>query len=579
MSSFSLCRRLIVGGGSVSQVGSVLEGLGRRRPLIVADPVLLNNGAVAQVQKAIEAPCFADTIPDPTTESVERLVSRLASGDYDAIVAVGGGSPMDTAKAAAAVHEWGGPLPRFKVPAQVDGELMKTPIVAIPTTAGTGSEVTRFTVVTDSATGEKNLYAGTAFVPAAAIADYRFTTTCPRRLTADTGIDALCHAMEAYVSKRRNWFSDGMALAAIEAIGRSLRASYHRGEDSAREAMMLAATQAGLAFSNSSVTLIHGMSRPLGAHFHVPHGLSNAMLAPLVTRYSLRGAKARYAKVARCLGVITTFSGDDDEVASDAAASDEDAADAAAAEALPAALAALNADLEVPTIRDLLYAVGIAARYGMRLGVLQRPSPHTSHGINITHFAQRVFPGGGVLRFVRRLPDRVLNVSSVAALEALDDTTKEEEEVFFVTAHSMLKEGGLEGLRAQRKNLTSLDEFLSKRLLDELGRPPWGAGRARRKSMAVHVRRGTRHKALTEDSHFVRVIEAFLLLSVGGSRDDVHVYSLRDSREHVGFNRSRYENFVRKNAVTFHLDSDGHDEDNILRIWSDFARAAVMPPR
>lgn len=125
----------------------------------------------------------------------------------------------------------------------------------------------------------------------------------PPRLTADTGIDSLCHAMEAYVSRKANAFTDTIALASMAAIARNIRTAFHEPDNrAAREAMMLAATQGGMAFSNASVTLIHGMSRPLGAFFHVPHGLSNAMLMPAVTEFSIAGAEARYADCARAMG-------------------------------------------------------------------------------------------------------------------------------------------------------------------------------------------------------------------------------------------------------------------------------------
>lgn len=334
MKSFVMGRRLLVGGGCVSELNKVIESMGRERPLIVTDPFLQQSGALERVESVLKSSSvFADTIPDPTSDSVDRLFRILQTGEFDCIVALGGGSPMDTAKAAAALHEFGGVLTDYKVPFQQDKELTKTPIVAIPTTAGTGSEVTRFTVVTDVESGEKNLYAGAAYLPWAAVVDYEFTMSCPWRLTADTGIDALCHAMEAYVSRRHNWFADAMAMEAIATIGDNIRDSCAE-EPKAREAMMVAATQAGMAFSSSSVTLIHGMSRPLGAHFHVPHGLSNAMLAPAVTKFSVEGpAKARYADVARALGV-TRITGE------------------AAAEALYPALLKLNSDLKVPTLSE-----------------------------------------------------------------------------------------------------------------------------------------------------------------------------------------------------------------------------------
>jgi alcohol dehydrogenase len=207
------------------------------------------------------------------------------------------------------------------------------PVVAIPTTAGSGSEATQFTIITDSESDEKMLCIGRAFLPVAAIIDFELTLTMPPRLTADTGIDALTHAVEAYVSRKHNPFSDGFALRAIETIGRQLRPAYSDGSDrEAREAMMLASTHAGIAFSNSSVALVHGMSRPIGAHFHLAHGLSNAMLFPAVTRFSLPAAVGRYADCARALGCA----GPDDS-------------DERAGELLVDAIVDLCADLAVPT--------------------------------------------------------------------------------------------------------------------------------------------------------------------------------------------------------------------------------------
>lgn len=207
------------------------------------------------------------------------------------------------------------------------------PVVAVPTTAGSGSEATQFTVITDSISDEKMLCPGLAFLPIAAVIDFELTMSMPPRLTADTGVDALTHAIEAYVSKKANPFSDSLALAAIETIGAVLRRVYADGSDAeARAQMMLAATQAGIAFSNSSVALVHGMSRPIGAHFHVAHGLSNAMLFPAVTAFSVHGAESRYADCARVLGVATPAD-----------------TDAVAADHLVEALGELCRDVAVPT--------------------------------------------------------------------------------------------------------------------------------------------------------------------------------------------------------------------------------------
>jgi alcohol dehydrogenase class IV len=218
----------------------------------------------------------------------------------------------------------------YKVPVSADKGAL--PVIAIPTTAGTGSECTRFTVITDTERDEKMLIAGLGALPLAAIVDYELTYSVPARTTADTGIDSLTHALEAFVSKRANPFSDALAVSAMALIGRHIRTAYAEPRNAAaREGMMLGATQAGLAFSNASVALVHGMSRPIGAHFHVPHGLSNAMLLPAVTRFSVGSAEARYAEAARRIGFA-----------------DEREADGAACARLVAGLEALNRDLAVP---------------------------------------------------------------------------------------------------------------------------------------------------------------------------------------------------------------------------------------
>jgi len=193
-------------------------------------------------------------------------------------------------------------MARYKAPMRNTGPAL--PIIAVPTTAGSGSEATQFTVITDTRSDEKMLCAGPAFLPVAAVIDHELTLSMPARLTADTGVDALTHAVEAYVSKKANPFSDALCLTAISTISKYLRRAYNDGQDTqARAGMMLAATQAGIAFSNSSVALVHGMSRPLGGHFHIAHGLSNAMLFPAVTEYSAKYAAMRYAHCARAFGV------------------------------------------------------------------------------------------------------------------------------------------------------------------------------------------------------------------------------------------------------------------------------------
>ena len=335
---FAAPRLMQIAGGAVRQTADILAKFGLSRPLVVSDPVMVATGLVNRVLDPLTAAgmspaLFADTVSDPTDTVVEAGVAAMRRGQFDCLVGFGGGSPIDTAKAMAilAAAEPPAKMRDFKAPAQADRGAV--PVIAIPTTAGTGSECTRFTVITDSERDEKMLIAGLGALPLAAIVDYELTFTVPPRTTADTGIDSLTHALEAYVSKRANPFSDALAVSAMGLIGRWLRTAYAEPRnEAAREGMMLGATQAGLAFSNASVALVHGMSRPIGAHFHVPHGLSNAMLLPAVTAYSRAGAPERYAEAARRIGFAGAADGDD-----------------AAGVKLLAGLAGWNRDLAVPS--------------------------------------------------------------------------------------------------------------------------------------------------------------------------------------------------------------------------------------
>jgi alcohol dehydrogenase class IV len=329
-------RMMLVGGGAIRQLPEVLAKFGLSRPLVVTDPFMVSSGMVRHcldplAEAGIAVTVFSDTVSDPTDTVIEAGVAELARGSFDCLIGFGGGSPMDTAKAISILAGGGGKMRDYKAPAQADHGAL--PIIAIPTTAGTGSECTRFTVITDVERDEKMLISGLGALPLAAIVDHELTVSVPARTTADTGVDSLTHALEAYVSRRANPLSDALALAAMELIGRHIRTAYHEPSNPAgREGMMLGATTAGLAFSNSSVALVHGMSRPIGAHFHVPHGLSNAMLLPAITRFSVSGAEARYAEAARRIGFADA--GDSDAVASGK---------------LVTGLAELNAELGVPT--------------------------------------------------------------------------------------------------------------------------------------------------------------------------------------------------------------------------------------
>ena len=328
-------RILRIGSGAITETREVLQTLGLHSPLIVTDPYLRKRGLARMLSEHLnplgQSRIFSDTVSDPTVKAVEAGVDFLKNGDHDCVIGLGGGSSIDTAKAIAVLAVHGGKMGDYKAPH--DQSEPGLPIVAIPTTAGSGSEATRFAIVTDEATEEKMLCIGLAYLPQAAIVDFELSLTKPMRLTADTGVDSLTHAIEAYVSRRANPFANSFALAAMRTIWTNLpTACFEPGNRAAREAMMLAATQAGIAFSNSSVALVHGMSRPIGAKFHVPHGMSNAMLLPAVTAFSISGALDRYAECSREMGMVPV-----------------DASDEAAAAELVGNLRELTRKLKVPT--------------------------------------------------------------------------------------------------------------------------------------------------------------------------------------------------------------------------------------
>jgi alcohol dehydrogenase class IV len=336
MAAIHLPRTIRIGGGTLAELPEVLAQAGLSRPLIVADGWMASSGVLERIEgllavSGMASRAFTGVVPDPTVASVEAACAFLREGSHDCVIGLGGGSSIDSAKVVAvmAVHDL--PIPALKAPHVQDAPGL--PIIAIPTTGGTGSEATRVTIITDGETDEKMLCMGQAYLPSIAICDYELTLSKPARLTADTGIDSLVHAVEAYVSKRANPFTDTIALSAMRLIWPNLpRACADPGDRKAREALMLGALQGGIAFSNSSVALVHGMSRPIGAHFHVSHGLSNAMLMPVVTAWSAPAALARYADCSRVMGIAGDAESDQSAVGR-----------------LVEALERINADLKVPS--------------------------------------------------------------------------------------------------------------------------------------------------------------------------------------------------------------------------------------
>ena len=334
-------RYMQIGKGSLNQLPEILNIIGSvKSPLIVTDKQMVNFGYVKRLQEillknGIKSSVFDDTIPDPTDTVVLNGIDILKKNKNDAVIGFGGGSPIDTAKAIAVLSQYSKNIQDYKPPSTFDKKGL--PIIAIPTTAGTGSEVTHHSVIIDTKSNnfEKISCRGEGFVPIVSIVDYELTLSKPRRLTIDSAIDTLTHGIEAYVSKKATMFSDRMALDTIRLVQENIYKVDKDPKDlKAREGLMLAATLGGLAFSNASICLVHGMSRPLGSNFKVPHGLSNAMLLPTITEFSIDHAKSRYADCSRA----GNFASPTDE-------------DNVACEKLIKGLYKLNNDFDVPSMK------------------------------------------------------------------------------------------------------------------------------------------------------------------------------------------------------------------------------------
>lgn len=291
------------GSGSFAQVGRHARTLGKKA-LIVSDPVMERIGAVEECKRYLngESVAYAHYLgvdKEPTDVHVAEALAVCRQEQCDAIVALGGGSCIDTAKAVAVLMTNDGPINDYVNNKKTFAQ-DPLPVIAVPTTAGTGSEVTKVTVIIDTQTEVKLMISQPQLMPAVAIVDPQLTVSCPSPVTAATGMDALCHAVEAYISRKAHPLTDLYALKAIELIAGSLLRAYTDGGDlEARSQMALGSMLAGTAFSNASVTLVHGMSRPVGALFHVPHGLSNAMLLPVVLEFTKEAAQERLARAGR----------------------------------------------------------------------------------------------------------------------------------------------------------------------------------------------------------------------------------------------------------------------------------------
>lgn len=310
-------KKIIMGIGAIEDSIKYLVAMGKK-PLIVTGRIVSGLDTFKMLvsklsENGLECVIFKDITGEPTDVMIEEGLKVYRENNCDFLIGMGGGSHLDAIKAIAALNVCGGKLSDY-MGKEICGEF--PPMAAIPTTAGTGSETTKFTVITDAETDVKMLLKGAALLPDLAIVDYTNTISSPKNITAATGLDALTHAVEAYTSKQAQPLTDALALSAVKRILKYLPIAYNDGEnETARYEMSIAALEAGICINNSSVTIVHGMSRPIGALFHVPHGLSNAMLLCKCMDFVKDGATERFAELSRAVG--TAAATDNDETAAD----------------------------------------------------------------------------------------------------------------------------------------------------------------------------------------------------------------------------------------------------------------------
>lgn len=317
MSHFVIPNHTVVGTNVLGEAAPLLKKMGNKAFIVtgrhVAVSDMMKQLTALLDENGIGCVIFDGITGEPTDTMIENGVEMLKSSGCDFIIGIGGGSPLDSAKAIAAMAVNEGSIADYNGK-EITGEIL--PLAAIPTTAGTGSEATKFTVITDSEKGIKMLLKGDVLVPKLAIVDSSFTVGAPKLVTSATGLDALTHAVEAYTSRKAFSMTDTLAVSAVKRIMKYLPIAYKEPDNSlAREQMSIAALEAGICINNSSVTIVHGMSRPIGALFHVPHGMSNAMLLRECLSFAVSGAYEKFANLGRETGVASDS--DSDETAAE----------------------------------------------------------------------------------------------------------------------------------------------------------------------------------------------------------------------------------------------------------------------
>ena len=296
--SFSIPQNIVFGKGSLKELPLLAKKLKKGKAFIISGPHLKKIGMVTKCEEALslagmESAAFTETEGNPSTETVEKATEAFKNSGADFIVAFGGGSPLDVAKAVAILAVYGGKITDYEGGGKVPGPMV--PMIAVPTTAGTGSEVTAFSVITDHSRNYKLTVVSNYLLPAYAVLDPELITGVPASTAAACGVDAMVHALEAYISLAASPFSDIFARKALELIGKYIR-SYvaDRKNETAAEGMLLGSLFAGIAFSHARLGDVHAMSHPVSAYFNVAHGVANAILLPTIVTFNALSDRGKY---------------------------------------------------------------------------------------------------------------------------------------------------------------------------------------------------------------------------------------------------------------------------------------------
>ena len=312
--NFSVPQDITVGKGSLAKLPEIAKKLCGSHAFIISGPHLAKMGLVEKAADYlktvdIKTDAFTEIEANPSVATVEKATEKFKESGADFIVAFGGGSPMDVAKAVGVVAKYGGSITEYEGAHKVPGPII--PLIAIPTTAGTGSEVTAFSVITDHSRDYKLTVFSYELLPAYAILDAELITTAPASVAAACGIDAFIHAEEAYISTAASPFSDAMAEKAMALIGKNIRRFVaNRGDMEVAEAMMVGSLFAGIAFSFARLGNVHAMSHPVSAFFDVPHGVANAVLLPVVAEYNALADHGRYLTIYNDISPVPAYTDD-----------------------------------------------------------------------------------------------------------------------------------------------------------------------------------------------------------------------------------------------------------------------------